>query len=184
MRFVPSVERCEDRKLLSAVVYGPNSATISDVFGHPVANVATPVPGTLERADMHGLYLPFVDLRGADMRGANMNGFSSPFGNFTNADMENVTAVSAAFNFATMDGVDLMNATMGDGTGAHGVALLYVTMRGANLQSADLDHASLYHADMTGANWQGADLTDAWLDGVIGGPNTAFVIADPVSSTF
>lgn len=49
-RFQPSVSPLEGRQMLSAVVYGPTSAVISDVFGQPVATVATPTPGTLEHA--------------------------------------------------------------------------------------------------------------------------------------
>lgn len=199
MRFIPSVERCESRKLLSAVVYNANSAVISDLFGKPVAVVATPVPGTLERVDLHGLYLPRVDLRGADLKGANMVGFGSPFGDFANADMENVSASRSWFNYSIMDGANLAGATMGTGSDGGNTSLMFASLRGADLNSADLDHASMYGADITGSTWQGTDLTSAWMGNVTGdlppsvvtneygivvSQSTTFPVANPIDVGF
>lgn len=199
MRFIPSVERCEGRQLLSAVVYGANSAVISDLNGHQVATVSTPVPGTLERVDLHGLYMPRVDLRGADLRGANMAGFGSPFGDFTGADMENITADHSWFNYATMDRVNLAGAVMGNGSEGGNTSLMFASLRGADLDSADLDHASMYGADITGSTWQGTDLTSAWMGNVTGdlppsvvtneygivvSQSTTFPVANPIDVGF
>ena len=116
----------------------------------------------LSGANLYGLPLNQVNLRGTQLAGANLSA-----ANLTNADLSDANLAKAELVGARLDGANLNRAGL-DGAQLSGAflsdaLLAEATLRNCDLRSAWLVGARLQHADLSGSDLTGATLTFAWL---------------------
>ena len=131
----------------STVGAKPNSALSSLDYNHPERESKNCI--TKIRANTLVASVPeceWVDLRGAQLRGAFMYG---------------IKLRGATLRRAILTGANLRYAIL------VGANLRYVEMAGANLNYANLSYANLRQANLLGANLLGANLTNTYIDGAL-----------------
>lgn len=154
--FIPGVEQCEDRKLLSGVqvVYGPHTATIEQLNGTPIFTAFTPQPGTLHYLNIHGVNLEGVDLSGMDFSGS-------------------------AFHDIDLRGANLQNVNFSR------CAFWQPDLTQADLRGANLSHVVSWEAVYSDAVFTGDDLSTWWDSAPIDGwgPILTYQAIDPLGNT-
>ena len=115
----------------------------------------------LRDADLRGLNLGDINLRGAILGGADLRGSNLEDINLRGADLANVDLRNVNLRNADLGDVNLRGSNLGD-----------VNLRGVDLGNADLRDVNLRGADLGGdvnlggVNLRGADLGNVDLEGV------------------
>lgn len=130
------------------------------------------VDDTFDSDSRRPLWLPFVDLRGAELEGrslenANLEGSMLDRVSLTLANLSKAFLFSASLTDAVLDYANLESAYL-VGAQLQRAQMIGANLRGANLVGANLSATNLRGADLRGANVTAeslaqANLTDSWL---------------------
>ena len=119
----------------------------------------------LRQIDFYGVYLPQVNMCGADLRGAEMSE-SDLYG----ADLQEANLANAVLTWANLDEAKLCRASLESAdlrwANLEGADLTEANLRWVNFEGANLREAKLHGADLYGANLRNTNMEDAVFTGI------------------